>query len=128
MLDRRELKITYKRNKDENDEVFVIVLEFNIPKPVVVTFNSQQFVVTPLVIYPSVHDLCLVPNDRISTKFRVPEFEKYRGNSRPRSHLVMYDRKMSTQTDNHQLLINYFQDSLTGDALKWYMGLDSANN
>jgi hypothetical protein len=26
------------------------------------------------------------------------------------------------------LLINYFQDSLTGDALKWYMGLDSANN
>jgi hypothetical protein len=57
MLDRRELKITYKRNKDENDEVFVIVLEFNIPEPVEVTFNSQQFVVTPLVIYPSVHDL-----------------------------------------------------------------------
>jgi hypothetical protein len=128
MLDRRELKITYKRNKDENDEVFVIVLEFNIPEPVEVTFNSQQFVVTPLVIYPSVHDLCLVPNVRIPTKFRVLEFEKYRGNSCPRSHLVMHDRKISTQTDNHQLLINYFQDSLTGDALKWYMGLDSANN
>jgi hypothetical protein len=40
----------------------------------------------------------------------------------------MHDRKISTQTDNHQLLINYFQDSLTGDALKWYMGLDSTNN
>jgi hypothetical protein len=39
----------------------------------------------------------------------------------------MYARKMSTQTDNHQLLIHYFQDSLTGAALKWYMGLDSAN-
>ena len=39
----------------------------------------------------------------------------------------MYARKMSTQTDNDQLLINYFQDSLSGAALRWYMGLDSAN-
>ncbi|KAK2448987.1 hypothetical protein QL285_008226 [Trifolium repens] len=73
------------------------------------------------------HDLCLVPNVKIPPKFKVPEFEKYKGNSCPQSHLVMYARKMSTQTDNHQLLIHYFQDSLTGAALKWYMGLDSAN-
>lgn len=32
---------------------------------------------------------------------------------------------MSPQNDNHQLLIHYFQDSLTGATLKWYMGLDS---
>jgi hypothetical protein len=50
MLDRRELRITYKRNEDEDDEVFVIVHEFNIPEPVEVTFNSQQSAVTPLVI------------------------------------------------------------------------------
>jgi hypothetical protein len=31
---------------------------------------------------------------------------------------------MSTQTDNDQLLIHYFQDNLTGVALRWYMGLD----
>ena len=37
----------------------------------------------------------------------------------------MYARKMSTQADNQQLLIHYFQDSLTGTALRWYMGLDS---
>ncbi|WJX57044.1 hypothetical protein P8452_42642 [Trifolium repens] len=73
------------------------------------------------------HDLCLVPNVKIPPKFKAPEFEKYKGNSCPQSHLVMYARKMSTQTDNHQLLIHYFQDSLTGAALKWYMGLDSAN-
>ncbi|KAK2436742.1 hypothetical protein QL285_021714 [Trifolium repens] len=73
------------------------------------------------------HDLCLVPNVKIPPKFKVPEFEKYKGNSCPQSHLVMYARKMSTQTDNHQLLIHYFQDSLTGAALKWYMGLDSTN-
>jgi hypothetical protein len=54
------------------------------------------------------HDLCLVPNVRIPTKFKVPEFEKYRGNSCPQCHLVMYAKKMSTQTDNHQLLIHYF--------------------
>jgi hypothetical protein len=39
----------------------------------------------------------------------------------------MYARKMSTQTDNDQLLTHYFQDSLSGAALRWYMGLDSAN-
>ncbi|KAK2422481.1 hypothetical protein QL285_033013 [Trifolium repens] len=73
------------------------------------------------------HDLCLVPNVKIPPKFKVPEFEKFKGNSCPQSHLVMYARKMSTQIDNHQLLIHYFQDSLTGAALKWYMSLDSAN-
>lgn len=34
---------------------------------------------------------------------------------------------MSTQTDNHQLLIHYFQDILIGVALKWYMNLDDAH-
>lgn len=34
---------------------------------------------------------------------------------------------MSTQTDNDQLLIHYFQDSLTSVALRWYMRLDSAS-
>ena len=73
-------------------------------------------------------ELCLVPNVQIPPKFKVPDFEKYKGRSCPQSHLVMYARKMSTQTNNHQLLIHYFQDSLTGAALKWYMGLDAAKN
>lgn len=33
---------------------------------------------------------------------------------------------MFTQTDNHQLLIHYFQECLIGASLKWYMNLDSA--
>ena len=37
----------------------------------------------------------------------------------------MYARRMSIQTDNQQLLIHYFQNSLTGAALKWYMSLDN---
>ena len=72
-------------------------------------------------------DLCLVPNVQIPHKFKVPDFEKYKGNSCPQSHLIMYARKMSTQTDNPQLLIHYFQDSLTGAALQWYMRLNRTN-
>ena len=42
---------------------------------------------------------------------KLPDFEKYKGNTCPKSHPVMYARKMSTQADNHKLLIHYFQDS-----------------
>ncbi|XP_050919754.1 uncharacterized protein LOC127137324 [Lathyrus oleraceus] len=70
-------------------------------------------------------DMCLVPNVKILHKFKVPDFKNYKGNSFPFSHLVMYARKISTRTDNHQLLIHYFQDHLTRVALKWYMGLDN---
>ncbi|XP_058745794.1 uncharacterized protein LOC131618633 [Vicia villosa] len=72
-----------------------------------------------------VNDLCLVPNVRVPAKFRLPEFEKYKGNFCPHSHLIMYVRKMSMHTEDQCLLIHYFQDSLFGAALKWYMDLDS---
>ena len=71
------------------------------------------------------YDLCLVPNVHIPHKFKVPDFEKYKGNSCPKDHLVMYARKMSTHVNSHQVLIHYFQDSLVGAALKWYMNLDN---
>ena len=71
------------------------------------------------------HDLCLVPNMKIPAKFKVSNFERYKGDSCLQSHLTMYVRNMSTYSDDHNLLIHYFQDSLTGAALKWYMGLDS---
>ena len=74
-------------------------------------------------VWENAYDLCLVPSIRIPAKFKVPDFEKYKGSSCPQIHL----RKMSTHADNHQLLIHYFQDSLTGAALKWYTGLDSTN-
>ncbi|KAI5437040.1 hypothetical protein KIW84_023235 [Lathyrus oleraceus] len=63
-------------------------------------------------------ELCLVPGVKILVKFKVPDFEKYKGNTCPLSHLVMYARKMSTQTENDQLLIHYIQDSLSGAALR----------
>ena len=75
----------------------------------------------------NISELCLVPNTKVLAKFKVPKFEKYNGNSCPRGHLVIYIRRMSTHTDDQRLLIHFFSDSLTGAALKWYMGLDSSN-
>jgi len=74
----------------------------------------------------NVCDLCLVPNVQIPHKFKLPDFEKYKGTSCPKDHLTMYVRKMSTYAHNHQVLIHYFQDNLTGTALTWYMNLDHA--
>ena len=73
------------------------------------------------------NELCLVPNVKVPAKFKVSEFEKYKGNTFPRAHLVMYVRRMSTHTNDQRLLIHFFQDSLTGATLKWYMSLDSVN-
>jgi len=70
------------------------------------------------------HDICLVPCVVIPPKFKVPDFVKYRGNTCPEIHLVMYVRKMSAQASNDELLIHCFQDSLIGAALIWYMGMN----
>jgi len=73
-----------------------------------------------------VYDLCLVPNVQIPHKFKLLDFEKYKGTSCPKDHLMMYVRKMSTYANGHQVLVHYFQENLTGTALKWYMNLDRA--
>jgi len=78
------------------------------------------------VLNKDVYDLCLVSNVQIPHKFKLPDFKKYRGTSCPKDHLTMYLRKMRTYAHDHQVLIHYFQDSLTGAALKWYMNLDRA--
>ena len=67
--------------------------------------------------------LCLVPNVVIHPKFKVPEFEKYRGTTCPKSHLTMYYRKMAHHAHDEKLLIDFFQDSSEGMALSWYIDL-----
>ena len=69
-------------------------------------------------------ELCLVPDVVIPSKFKVPEFEKYKGTTCPKNHLTMYCRKMSAHAHNEKLLIHFFQDSLAGMALSWYMHLE----
>ena len=71
--------------------------------------------------------LCLVPDLIIPAKFKVPEFDKYDGSSCPKSHLIMYCRKMAVHIGNDKLLIHCFQDSLTGSATRWYIQLDNTH-
>lgn len=72
-------------------------------------------------------EMFLIPNVRVPAKFKVPEFEKYKGNACPQTYLVMYCRKMAAYTDDGKILIHYFQDSLSGAPLRWYMRLECAN-
>ena len=39
-------------------------------------------------------ELCLVPNVVIPSKFKVSEFDKYKGTTCPKNHLKMYCSKM----------------------------------
>ncbi|KAK2435524.1 hypothetical protein QL285_020577 [Trifolium repens] len=69
-------------------------------------------------------DMCLVPDLVIPSKFKAPEFEKYKGLSCPRNHLIMYSRKMASYANDDKLMIHCFQDSLAGASLSWYMQLE----
>jgi hypothetical protein len=70
-------------------------------------------------------NMCLVPNVVIPKKFRVPEFIKYTGTQCPITHLKAYCNKMAEVVDDEKLLIHFFQDSLSGATLTWYMRLDN---
>jgi len=76
--------------------------------------------------FGDVAGLCLVPDVVIPLKFKVPDFEKYKGGTCPKSHLTMYCRKMATHAHDKKLLMHFFQESLTGVALNWYMHLEPA--
>ncbi|RDX81653.1 hypothetical protein CR513_37636, partial [Mucuna pruriens] len=70
-------------------------------------------------------DLCLVPDMVIPHNFKVPDFDKYKGNSCQKNHLISYCRKMDAHTHNDKLLIYFFQESLTKAALGWYLNLEN---
>jgi len=78
----------------------------------------------------SLHDLikaaemCLVPNVIIPKNFRVPEFVKYTGTQCLATYLKAYCNKMVEVVYDEKLLIHFFQDSLSGVALTWYMRMD----
>ena len=62
----------------------------------------------------------MVPKD-----FRIPEFIKYTGLECPNTHLRSYCNKMVEVICDDKLPIYFFQDSLVGSALSWYMRLDN---
>ena len=68
-------------------------------------------------------DLCLVP-DVVIPKFKVPDFDKYKGTTCPKNHLKMWCRKMGAYAKDEELLIHFFQESLTGVSSTWYTNLE----
>ncbi|XP_050877338.1 uncharacterized protein LOC127081095 [Lathyrus oleraceus] len=59
-------------------------------------------------------EMCLVPGVIILAKFKVPDFEKYKGNSDPRTHIRAYCQKMAAYSSDDKLLMHFFQGSLSG--------------
>lgn len=65
-----------------------------------------------------VMDICLVSGLVIPKKFKVLEFDKYKGVICLCTHLATYCCKMMTYTNDDKLLIHYFQDSLIEASLE----------
>ncbi|XP_050889426.1 uncharacterized protein LOC127094663 [Lathyrus oleraceus] len=72
-------------------------------------------------------DMCLVPGIKIPAMFKVPAFEKYQGNTCPKTHVRSYCRKMAAYSGDEKLSIHFFQDSLSGASLEWYMQLERSH-
>ena len=57
-------------------------------------------------------------------KFKAPELEKYNRTGCPNMHTRLYVRRMGQYAKFDKLIVQTFQDSLTGPALNWYTQLD----
>lgn len=59
-------------------------------------------------------EICLISGLVIPAMFKTPDFDKYKGYTFPKSHLIIYYRKMDAHVEDDKLMINCFQDSLSG--------------
>ena len=75
----------------------------------------------------NVATMCLVLGVVIPPKFKVPEFDKYKGVICPETHLRSYCRKMVAYARNESLLKYFFEDSLAAAPLEWYMQLEKTH-
>ncbi|RDX76674.1 hypothetical protein CR513_43313, partial [Mucuna pruriens] len=66
----------------------------------------------------NVANLCLIPNVVVPPKFKLPEFDKYKGNTCPKNHLTTYCRKMTSHAYDDKLLIHFIQESLMRGAVR----------
>ena len=62
-------------------------------------------------------ELYLVPDVVIPSKFKVPDFDRYKGTTCRKNHLKMYCKKMGANTKDEKLLMHFFQESLTRAAV-----------
>ena len=69
--------------------------------------------------------LCLVPDVVIPPKFKLPDFDKYKGTTCPKDHLKIYYKKMGAYSRDEKLLMHFFQEILAGAAVTWYTNLET---
>ena len=74
-------------------------------------------------VFANMVELCLVPDVVIPPKFKVSNFDKYKGTSCPMNHLKMYCRKMEAYGKDEKLLMHFIHESLVGEAITWYTNL-----
>ena len=72
-------------------------------------------------------DLCLVLDVDIPPKFKVHDFDRYKGTTSPKNHLKMYWRKMGAYSRDEKLLMHFFQDNLAEVAVIWYTNLEASH-
>lgn len=72
-------------------------------------------------------EMYLVPDVVIPPKFKVLEFEKYKGLNYPNIHLKVYCKNMGAYAKDDKLMIHCFQDNLTRASAEWYMQLERNN-
>jgi len=71
-------------------------------------------------------DLYLVPDIVIPPKFKVPDFDRYKGTTCPKNHLKMHYRKMRACSRDEKLLMHFFQDSLVRATVIRYTNLEAS--
>jgi len=74
--------------------------------------------------FANLEELFLVPNIITPPKFKMSDFDKYKGTTFPKNHLKMYYRKMGAYAKDEELLIHFSQESLTRVAVTWYTNLE----
>ena len=66
-------------------------------------------------------DLCLISNVVIPPKFKVPDFDRYKGTTYPKNHLKMYCWKMGAYSRDKKLLMHFFQATVI-----WYTNIEAS--
>ncbi|KEH28094.1 hypothetical protein MTR_5g464720 [Medicago truncatula] len=61
------------------------------------------------------YDLCLVPNVQIPHKFKIPNFEKYKGNSCPEEHLKIQKRSSGYDSGRQGNIQRIRSDTMLGN-------------
>jgi len=76
--------------------------------------------------FANMEELCLVPDVVIPPKFKVSDFDKYKGTTCPKNHLKMYCQKMGAYSRDEKLSMHFFQKSFVGAAITWYTNLEAS--